>query len=250
MMVENNNNNQARPFAVFDIDGTLIRWQLYHAMADAMSKQDIINSTKYQLVLQARENWKSRLSINSFSEYEESMIKLINSSIPGLDYPIFQQICLSIVNRYQNQVYSFTRDLIANLKKQGYLIFAISASPAELVSLVAKYYKFDDYGASTYEVKDNKLTGNKTILYGEAKTKKLNQLIASHRASIANSIGVGDTLGDWEMLNMTEKAIAFNPSKNLYDQALTKGWEIIIERKNVVYRLVSANGKYFLASAS
>ena len=26
-----------RPFAVFDIDGTIIRWQLYHALADELA---------------------------------------------------------------------------------------------------------------------------------------------------------------------------------------------------------------------
>ena len=36
-------STQSRPFAVFDIDGTLIRWQLYHAVADDMAKQNIIN---------------------------------------------------------------------------------------------------------------------------------------------------------------------------------------------------------------
>ena len=29
---------KGRPFAVFDIDGTLIRWQLYHSIADTLAR--------------------------------------------------------------------------------------------------------------------------------------------------------------------------------------------------------------------
>jgi HAD superfamily hydrolase (TIGR01490 family) len=238
---------QAQPFAVFDIDGTLVRWQLYHAVADELAKLNIINSKKYQTVLKARENWKRRLSINSFTEYEQSLIQLISQAVPGIDYSIFQQICTDVVRRYQDQVYTFTRDLIGSLKTQNYLIFAISASPSELVSLVAAYYGFDSYRASTYEVSNNKLTDKETILYGDTKTEHLKQLIASSGATMSGSIAVGDTLGDLGMLRLVERAIAFNPSKELYVQAIAKNWEIVIERKNVVYRLINNNGKYILA---
>ncbi len=241
-------STQSRPFAVFDIDGTLIRWQLYHAVADDMAKQNIINPQKYQAVLRARNNWQSRQSVDSFSEYEQSLINLINLSIIGLDHLIFQQICQTIVNRFQDQVYAFTRDLIANLKSQGYLIFAISASPQELVSLVADHYNFDDYGGSSYEVINNHLSGKQNLLFGQAKTIYLKKLIAKHHATMSGSIGVGDTLGDLQMLNTVERAIAFNPSKELYDHALNNKWNIIIERKNVVYRLIHKDGQYILAS--
>lgn len=244
----NQTHKPARPFAVFDIDGTLIRWQLYHAIADNLAKKQIINPEKYRTVLKARENWKSRLSLNSFSDYEQSMIKLINQALPGVDYAVFQQICTDIVNCYQDQVYTYTRDLIINLKKQTYLVFAISGSPLEAVSLVASHYGFDDYGASSYEVKDNKLTGRETLVYGKAKVECLKRLITVHGATIKGSIAVGDTLGDLGILGLAEKAIAFNPSKELYDHAHQKGWDIVIERKNVVYRLTSSHGKYLLSS--
>ena len=34
-------------FAVFDIDGTLIRWQLYHAIADELAKSGHIDAETY-----------------------------------------------------------------------------------------------------------------------------------------------------------------------------------------------------------
>jgi HAD superfamily hydrolase (TIGR01490 family) len=238
-----------RPYAVFDIDGTLIRWQLIHAVADALAKRKIIDPKQYQNVLQARQNWKDRLHNNSYADYENSMIRIVDQAIIGIEYRTFQQVCTEIVNRYQDQVYTYTRDLIADLKKQNYLIFAISGSPNEVVKLVADYYGFDDYAGSTYQVIDGKLTSKKHILFGPAKTDNLKKLIERHQATSTGSIAVGDTLGDSHMLEFTERTIAFNPSRELYELALKNKWEIVVERKNVVYKLSDNNhGQYILAS--
>lgn len=241
--------DQKRPFAVFDIDGTLIRWQLYHAVADTMVKQGVIDSQQYASVLAARNNWKSRRSSDSFTQYEASLVKLIDKTIVGVDHEQFTKLCEDVMFRYKDQVYTFTRDLIAELKSLNYLTFAISASPAELVRLVAAYYKFDDYGASHYEIVNGKFTGVKSILYGPAKPAKLLELAAKHQASMKGSVAVGDTEGDMDMLMITERPIAFNPSKELYEKAIERHWEIVIERKNVVYRLEYDHGRYILTPA-
>lgn len=236
-----------RPFAVFDIDGTLIRWQLYHAVADAMVKRGIIDARKYNSVLEARNNWKARINADSFTDYEKSLIALIDTAIIGVDYELFKEVCTDVINRYQNQVYTFTRDLIAELRLNNYLIFAISASPIELVSLVAAYYKLDDFRASIYEVEDGKLTGKSQILNGTAKPQYLTELINKYHASRENSIAVGDSEGDIGMLKMVKRPIAFNPTKKLIKEAQTNGWEIVAERKNVVYQLKYNHGQYILA---
>ncbi len=236
-----------RPYAVFDIDGTLIRWQLYHAVADTMVKRSIINPKPYKKVLAARSNWKNRQSENSFNEYESALIKLIEKNILGLDYDVFCQVCADVVKKYENQVYTFTRDLITELKANNYLIFAISASPTELVSLVADRYGFDAYGASSFKVSDGKLIGRENLLLGEAKRQHLNQLIIQYDADTENSIAVGDTEGDIELLSRATTAIAFNPSRGLFDHAITKGWDVVVERKNVVYQLKYNYGQYILA---
>ena len=239
--------NAKRPYAVFDIDGTLIRWQLYHAVADAMVKRSIIDPKPYREVLAARDDWKTRQANNSFNEYEKSLIKLIENAIIGLDYEIFRQVCADVVKKYENQVYTFTRDLIAKLKNNNYLIFAISASPVELVSLVAGRYDFDDYGASTFKVNNGKLDGRESLLLGEAKSHRLSQLIARHNADTNNSLAVGDTEGDIALLSRVDTPIAFNPSKELFDHAKTQGWTVVVERKNVVYQLNYTNhGQYIL----
>ncbi|MBX4191162.1 hypothetical protein KW794_03685, partial [Candidatus Saccharibacteria bacterium] len=49
-----------RPFAVFDIDGTLIRWQLYHSTADTLARLGHIEPKLHQTIKDARMVWKRR----------------------------------------------------------------------------------------------------------------------------------------------------------------------------------------------
>ena len=52
-----------------------------------------------------------------------------------------------------------------------------------------------------------------------------------------NSIAVGDTEGDIPLLEGVEQPICFNPNQALYNHAKLMGWEVVVERKDVIYYL-------------
>lgn len=236
-----------RPFAVFDIDGTLIRWQLYHALADELVRMGRLDADQFQKVREARMNWKKRTNNLSFETYEQTLIKLLDVAITGISVTDLEQAGNKVLLEYKDQVYTFTRDLIRDLAFKNYLLFAISASPSEIVGLLAAHYGFNDFGGSVYETKDGFFTGKIDLLMSEQKPIYLNQLVTKHDASWQGSIGVGDSQSDIPMLSAVELPIAFNPNKALYEQAVAKKWPIVIERKNMVYKLEYSSGSYLLA---
>lgn len=235
-----------RPFAVFDIDGTIIRWQLYHALGDKLAKRGLIDLDAFDKVRAARMSWKKRGPDNSFKAYELELIKAFDSSLKGMNETDFLSAADEVFDEYKDQVYKYTRDMIAELKSKNYLLFAISGSPSYLVNKLADYYEFDDSTATDYEVINGKLTGNMTLRF-EDKPKCLRELVKKHGATFHDSIGVGDSEGDIAMLNTVHSATAFNPSQLLFDAAVEQGWQIVVERKNVIYKLDSKNGSYILA---
>ncbi len=239
-----------RPFAVFDIDGTLIRWQLYHAVADELARRGHFDPQQYQTVRSSRMLWKQRDSEDSFTAYESELVALVDAAITGISVTQFTEACQAVLQEYRDQVYTYTRDLTRQLKKKGYLLFAISASQAEIVGLLAKYYGFDDFGGSSYEVKNGVFTGKKQVLKSERKPDYLKELIAKHQATYKSSLGVGDSESDIAMLELVEQPIAYNPTKKLFAHAQKNGWQIAVERKNVIYELRALNGKYVLAQTS
>ncbi|MFI5270500.1 MAG: HAD family hydrolase [Candidatus Saccharimonadales bacterium] len=234
-----------RPFAVFDIDGTLIRWQLYHALNDALARKKLIDEKGFNKVRKARMNWKRRSYELSYHDYEQQLISLFEQELAGLKVSDLENAAQEVFDEYKDQVYTFTRDLIANLKKKNYLIFAISASPNIIVEKLADYYRFDDFVASTYSAMNGIYTGETNITIGK-KAEILNNLIVKNQATKKGSVAVGDSEGDSAMLELVDKAIAFNPNKQLLDYSKDKHWDIVVERKNVIYKLSFVNGAYIL----
>ena len=235
-----------KKFAVFDIDGTLVRWQLYHAIADAMVKLGYISKQDFAAVRAARMEWKERAHEESFVAYERKLIAAFDTAIIQTSPDEFTRIVQGVYDEYHAQVYTYTRNLIDELRAKGYVLLAISGSPEQIVKLVAGNYGFDAFCASTYEQKNGKFTGNKYIAALDKKSA-LTDLIKKHQLVTHGSIGVGDTASDIPMLEMVSQPIALNPTIQLYEHAREQNWKIVVERKNVVYQLEETNGTYILA---
>lgn len=235
-----------KKFAVFDIDGTLLRWQLYHAVADQLAAFGHFDTKKFEAVRKARAQWKKRDSEDSFREYEKKLVELVDGSIKGLKVETLNHASQTVIEEYKDQVYTYTRDLIKSLKRRGYLLFALSASQIQIVELMAQYYGFDDFGGSVYEVIDGRFTGKKEVLKSRRKPEYLGNLVKKHNATYEGSIAVGDSESDIPMLKAVENPIAFNPTRALFEQASKRGWKIVVERKNVVYKLEQKDGSYVL----
>ncbi|MBI2589392.1 HAD family phosphatase [Candidatus Saccharibacteria bacterium] len=238
-----------RPFAVFDIDGTLVRWQLYHAVADSLVKLGYIDSGAYAAVRDARMQWKRRSGPEAFKIYERQLVKAYEKILLKLTLKQFNEAAKAVFEQYKDQIYTYTRELTKKLKAEGYLLFAISGSQSEIVEKIASYYGFDDFVGTHYHHENGRFTGAVTVHLG-GKHLILEELVKKHRASAASSIGVGDSANDISMLEAVETPIAFNPDRKLFDVAQSKGWKIILERKNMVYELEQQNGKYVLAKTN
>ncbi len=234
-----------RKFAVFDIDGTLIRWQLYHAVVDKLAKSGALGKGVHQEIHEARMKWKRREGNEGFPEYEQVLIRLYESAIKNLSTEEFDVVTDQIIEEYKDQVYTYTRDLIAQLKSKDYVLLAISGSQHELVEKIATHYGFTDYIATEYD-RDSGAFSGEVYVASHDKSAALNQLVEKHNVTFAASYAVGDSKSDAAMLELVENPIAFNPDQNLFKIAKQHNWKIVVERKNMIYELEPQNGTYIL----
>jgi HAD superfamily hydrolase (TIGR01490 family) len=237
-------------FAVFDIDGTIIRWQLYHAISDTLIREKQFDKEDFIRVKQARMDWKNRSQKSSYKTYEEALIQAYDKAITKVSYDGFLNAAEKAFDEYKEQTYTYTRELLANLKSKDYKIFAISASQQEVVKKFAQYYKFDDFAGSQYFHTDGAFTGEKHILKSHEKPKALAKMIEKHGVSTKNSIGVGDSESDIPMLKTVDHPIVFNPTSTLLSHAKTNNWDIVIERKDVVYKMSWKGESYEISTAN
>lgn len=239
-----------RRFAVFDIDGTIIRWQLYHAVADALARTGHIDAKLFEEARQARMQWKRRTDSDAYKKYEQILVRIYDEALTTFTADDFMAAVRAVFDEYKDQTYTYTRDLIRSLQKQNYLLFAISASQQEVVEMLAKYYGFDAWAGSTYARKGAKFTGQNIPLKSHLKVQILQEFVGRFGATYDKSIAVGDSDSDIPMLERVGQPVAFNPDKKLFQAASEQGWKIILERKNMVYELEPKDGSYILASTN
>lgn len=232
-------------FAVFDIDGTLIRWQLYHAVVNRLAKAGALNNDAQDELKRTMMSWKRREDEDAFKNYQSKLVQLYEQSLSNIKTSVFDKLVSEVINEYKDQTYTYTRNLIHQLKSKGYKLFIISGSHQELVEQIGKYYNFDDYVGAKYLRHGENFTGEYSIPSFN-KAKSLKQLIDKHKVTTKHSIGIGDTKSDISMLELVDQPIAFNPDKQLFKVAKEKGWQIVVERKNVIYKLNKKNETYIL----
>lgn len=222
-------------FAVFDIDGTIYRWQLYHELFDELAAMNLIDKKLSAIVSAARDAWRNRLI--TFSQYETELVEILETAIIGLSVDSFHTASNKILRAHGNQTYLFTKQLMNDLRAQGYFILAISGSFHETVEEFAKLHGIDAFRGRLSAINHGKLgavTDNQTLRHKGAVLKKL---VADHNLDWADSYAVGDSDSDAQMFGLVENPIAFNPTASLRQLAITKRWPIVVERKSVVYRL-------------
>lgn len=236
--------SQQKKVAVFDIDGTIFRSSLYIEIVRQLIKDGVLPSGASSQFEAEYSAWKDRTHVDSYNEYTQAVIDSFEKYLPTLSVEKFESAADKVVDRQKAHTYVYTRDLITKLKKQNYFLVAISGSQAELVGRFVKAYGFNAFAGSDYEKKNGRFTGKFQILTHQNKVHFLQTLVQQESLTLDESIAVGDSEGDIDMLKIVSNPIAFNPERSLFKYARRRGWAIVVERKNVVYELkkVSQNG--------
>lgn len=234
-----------KKFAVFDIDGTIFRWQLFHEMFDEFAESGIIDESIAKPVLDSRKQWRQGES--TWSEYELRLVEALDKAIIGINLSTLEEFADKIIARRGKVLYKYTLNLLKELQSTGYFTIVISGSHQQLVDKFAKLYGIDVALGLDYNQKDGKLTEKRQIIYGQ-KDKLLKQVVGENNLDWSGSYAVGDTQGDANMLALVENPIAFNPDQQLLSIAKSKGWKIVVERKGVAYSMErNDDGLYILA---
>jgi len=228
-----------KPVAVFDIDGTIFRSSLLIELMDALIMDGIFPPHASKSYQRAYYKWLNRQ--DSYEKYLEGVVNAFQANLCGVRFTDFLKISRRVVAFHQHRVYRFTRDLITELKNKNYYLLAISGSPLPVVELFGQKLGFHKMYGRMYELDvHNRFTGN--CLHEELikdKAKILQRALVKENLTLKKSIGVGDTENDISFLKMTARPIAFNPNQALYKYARRAGWEIVVERKDVIYHLKS-----------
>lgn len=239
----------SQPFAVFDIDGTVARTSLYLATVHAMMRRSMLPKNDAEKIQKALQAWLARSDDLGFERYGQMCVEALSAALPTIKLTAYDSVVEEVLDKFSHKIYRYTTRLIQDLKKQGYLIFAVSGSEMSIVTKFCQAHGFDDWVGNPYGHDGMYFTGVMGSTFKD-KSIYIDQLVSKHACTKRGSIAVGDTHGDIEMLAYVDKPIAFNPNKTLFEHAAKNGWKIIVERKNVVYELGREHDRYILATTN
>ncbi len=222
--------------AVFDVDGTLFRSSLLIELVDGLIAAGVFPKSAPKVYEQQFGRWLNRE--DSYDKYIWKVVEAYQRYIKGVREADVQRVATHVMRFHKKRMYRYTRDLLAKLKKTHYCI-AISWSPRDIVGPFCTELGFDKVYGRIHEVDESfRFTGK--VLFEEEINRKdliLRRALAREHLTLKGSVGVGDSESDVTFLSMVERPIAFNPNAKLYRAAKRRGWEIVVERKDMIYRL-------------
>lgn len=221
--------------AIFDIDGTIFRSSLLMRLVDELVYNKIFSLGIHNQVMEIRTAWFNRET--SYKKYSDSIVDLLKDNIAGKFQADIIKYSQDLIEIQKSIYFKYTKDLIRKLRPD-YQLLAISGSLQETLEQLNKYIKFDYIFGTQFEVNhEGKYTG--VVLQEPVKYKDvfLKQFIKDNGLTLDGSIAIGDTDSDIGAMELAQTAIAFNPNDKLYEYAKLHRWQVMVERKNVIYKI-------------
>lgn len=230
-------NTKMKKVAIFDIDGTIFRSSLLIELMDVLIERGNIDESARKEYEREHKHWLMRKG--DYESYIGAVVKSFEGHLKGIYYADFAEASKVVIERYQNHTYRYTRDLVAQLKKEKYFLLAITHSPKGVAEKFCKGLGFDKVYGRLLEIgPTDRFTGKSIeehLIMNKANIVK--RAVEKEDLTLDGSIGVGDTESDIPLLEMVTNPICFNPNMKLYKHAKRNKWKIVVERKDVIYEM-------------
>lgn len=226
-----------RKVAIFDIDGTIFRSSLLVELVEELIAAEVFAPSVRDTYQREKEAWLDRRG--DYEAYVNATVQAFVKNLKGVEFRQLEWAGKRVVERLGFRTYTHTTELVKSLRARGYYLLAISHSPKVVVEQFAKRLGFHKVYGMMYEVGgSDRFTGSVLDLHliGN-KANIVKRAVEKEGLTLKGSVGVGDTESDISLLEMVEKPIVFNPNKKLHRYASRMGWPIVVERKDVIYKL-------------
>jgi HAD superfamily hydrolase (TIGR01490 family) len=222
--------------AIFDIDGTIFRKNLAFELINELVWIKVFPKEVRDKLIKFYSNWLEHKG--NYEDYRRALVDLYLNNLKGCKKESIQIASQTVVPFHKDRTYIFANNLIERLKKEKYHIIAVSGSPLEIVEEFNKYLKFNSVFGTVYELDDDDSYTGQTIFEPTVdKGEVVSKYVEENNLTLEDSYGIGDTESDAKFLEIVTNPIAFNPNYNLKKIAERKKWKIVVEKKDVIYKI-------------
>jgi HAD superfamily hydrolase (TIGR01490 family) len=213
-----------RKAAFFDIDGTLIKGNLFCAFPDYLSRKGFFDKTANQRI---QELWHLYKKGKVTYHYISIRIPdLYGVGIKGKKQSEILEFASAFMRTY-NDLFPYSTSLVYLMNKNNFFTIAVSGAPIEVVSNLKSMAFKKIYGTEIH-IRNGIYTGKvkRNLIISEEKRKLLASLIKKYKIDLKKSFAFGDTEQDLPMLSRVGNPIPLNPNPLLRKHAVKRGWYI------------------------
>ncbi|MBZ4394773.1 MULTISPECIES: HAD family phosphatase [unclassified Myxococcus] len=225
-----------RRLAVLDLDGTLTPDTLGALLVRELTARGVCDGTVVRELLAAVE--RHDVGGQDFFDAVADVYRGWERLFAGVAVPSVERAAEDVWAQARGHLFGFVRPLLRMLEAEGFLVALVSGGPIEMVHLVAEDLGIDVYRGAQMAIQRNRYTGQ--VLQGPGRSGGkpgiLQELASLHRASLERSLAMGNSLSDGEILALVGFPLAFEPSPELADLAVTRGWSQV-DRHDVLHVL-------------
>lgn len=140
--------------------------------------------------------------------------------------------------RMRERLFPEVVDLLTHHTSLGHEVFLASASPKELVEIIARGLGLTGGLGTELDVVDEVFTGdlNGPLLHGQAKADAVFSLANKRGVSTDRLVAYSDSIADLPLLEGVGHPIAVNPDRRLHHIASSRDWPIVWPKAAEKYR--------------
>lgn len=226
-----------RKVAIFDVDGTIFRSSLLIQLVESLVESGSFPKEARKEYERQHARWLDREG--DYDEYIMAVVETFRKHLQGLHYGELAEAADQVVEAQWKRTYRYTRELLKDLKAKGYYLLAVSHSPKTVLDRFCPRLGFNKAYGLVYEIGPQDLFTGKVVdehlIFNKANV--VLRAIEKEQLTLTYSIGVGDTESDIPFLELVAKPICFNPNKALYRAAKRLKWDVVVERKDMIYKI-------------
>jgi phosphoserine phosphatase len=223
-----------KPFAAFDVDGTIFKSSLAEKVIDGCIDAGMFKAESFNKVFENKRRWQRSNNEGVYQAYLHRLVGSFVIELAGVDVEQFNEVTASMIEHHTVRKFAFPRQLMTALQTSHHLL-AISGSPNILVQPFLHDLDVQTTFGSTFAVEDGKFTGEAQTVGDKATL--LRELVAKGEITQLGSVAIGDTFSDISMLKYAATPIAFNASRTLTNYAKEFNWLRVNEVKDQITAL-------------
>ncbi|WP_426736458.1 HAD family hydrolase [Myxococcus faecalis] len=216
-----------RRLAVLDLDGTLTPDTLAGLLVRELMARGVCDGEVGREFLGAVE--RHDLGGQDFFGAVSDVYQGLGRLLAGVAVPSVERAAEDVWAQARSRLFGFVRPLLRMLEAEGFLVALVSGGPIEMVHLVAEDLGIDVYRGAQMAIQRNRYTGQ--LLQGPGrsggKPSILQELASLHQVSLERSFAMGNSFSDAEILALVGLPLAFEPSPELAELAVSRGWSCV-----------------------